>query len=129
MIIKRLVEGQGLPRSSSPLSQAVIAEGKFIFLSGQVGKHPETGVLADDFISQSRQAFENLKNVLALVGAQAKDVVRLMVFVTDLSKGQEFNRVYQEFFGEEFPTRTRVQVAALAPGYQVEVEAIAVLPE
>jgi len=128
MILKRVVSGPGVPKSSSPLSQAVVAEGKFVFVSGQVGKDPATGALPEDFIEQARQALANLKRVLEEVGAGPQDVVRMLVFVTDLSKGQEFNRLYGEFFGNEFPTRTRVQVAALSPGYQIEMEAIAVLP-
>jgi len=100
-----------------------------MFTSGQVGKDPSTGELATDFIAQTRQALKNLSAVLSAAGASPRDVVRMMVFVTDLSQGSAFNAVYQDFFGGDFPTRTRVQVAALAPGYHIEIEAIAVVPE
>ena len=127
MIRQRIVEGIGVPRSSSPLSQAVVADGPFVFVSGQVGRNPETGEVPDDFIEQARQALENLRGLLSIVGARPEDVIRVLVFVTDFSRGQEFNQIYGDFFGKEYPTRTRVQVAGLAPGYQIEIEAIAAL--
>jgi len=127
MILKRITEGKGVPKGG-PLSQAVVAEGKFVFVAGQVGRNPETGDLPPDFIAQSRQALDNLQAVLAASGAQLKDVVRVLVFVTDSSRGQEFNELYRGYFGTEFPVRTRVQVAALSPGFHIEIEAIAVLP-
>jgi len=129
MILDRIVEGPGIARSANPLSQAVIATGKFIFTSGQVGKDPVTGELAPDFIAQTRQALSNLSAVLLAAGAGPRDVVRMLVFVTDLSRTSEFNAVYQDFFGRDFPTRTRVQVTALAPGYQIEIAAIATVSE
>ncbi len=129
MIHQRVVEGPGIARSASPLSQAVVAEGKFVFTAGQVGRDPSSGEVPSDFLAQTRLALQNLKSVLAAAGAQPQDVVRMLVFVTDLGRGQEFNQVYGEFFGHDFPTRTRVQVAALASGYQIEIEAIATLPE
>jgi 2-iminobutanoate/2-iminopropanoate deaminase len=129
MIIKRLVTGPGVPKASSPLSQAVVAEGALAFIAGQVGRDPGTGNVPTDFIEQTKQALANLRSVLDALGAKPRDVVRVLVFVTDLSQSDEFNRVYREFFGEEFPSRTRVQVAALAPGFQVEMEAITVVPK
>jgi 2-iminobutanoate/2-iminopropanoate deaminase len=110
------------------LSQAVVADGKFVFLSGQIGKHPVTGAVPEDFLGQARQALENLRAVLKVAGAELNDVVRVLVFVTDSTHGQAFNSLYRQYFGDEFPTRTRVQVAALSPGLQIEIEAIAVLP-
>lgn len=128
MILKRITEGKGIAKSASPLSQAIVAEGKFVFLAGQIGRNPDSGELPSDFIAQSKQALENLKAVLAASGARLQDVVRVAVFVTDSSRGQEFNDLYRSYFGGEVPVRTRVQVAALSPGVHIEIEAIAALP-
>jgi enamine deaminase RidA (YjgF/YER057c/UK114 family) len=79
MILKRITGRKGIAKSASPLSQAIVAEGKFVFLAGQIGRDPETGELPSDFIAQSRQALENLKSVLAASGAGMQDVVRALV--------------------------------------------------
>lgn len=128
MILRRITEGPGVVPPRGPYVQAVVAEGKFVFLAGQIGKHPGTGVIPDDFMEQARQALENVKSTLAASGAQLNDVVRMLVFVTDTSRVEEFNRMYEQFFGKDFPVRTRMQAANLVPGCKIEIEAIAVLP-
>ena len=67
--------------------------------------------------------------MLALGGAEVKDIVGMLLFVTSFERGQEFDEIYGHFFWKNFPVRTRVQVAALAPGCHVEIEAIAVAQE
>jgi 2-iminobutanoate/2-iminopropanoate deaminase len=126
--MRQVVTGPDLPVSTSPISQAIVASGTFVFTAGQIGRDPKTGTMAEDLTGQTRQALENLRTVLAAAGASLSDIVRMLVFVTDLSAGQDFNAVYAEFFGQDPPVRTRVQAAALAPGALVEIEAIAVLP-
>lgn len=129
MVLRRITEGPGVLPPRGPYVQAVVAEGKFVFLAGQIGKHPETGVIPDDFMDQARQTLENVKCTLAAAGAQLKDVVRVFVFVTDTSHVEEFNRLYEQFFGDDFPVRTRMQAANLVPGCKIEIDAIAVLPQ
>jgi len=114
------------PRPVAPYSQGVIA-GCFLFVSGQIPIDPSTGELVrGDFKEAARRALENVKAIVEAAGASMRDVVKVTVFLRDISKFPEFNEVYREFFpGEPYPARSAVQVAALPLGADVEVEAIA----
>ncbi len=122
----KVVYTERAPRPVAPYSQGVIA-GCFLFVSGQIPLDPSTGELVrGDFRRAARRALENLKAVVEAAGASLRDVVKVTVFLSDISRFQEFNEVYREFFGGgPYPARTAVQVAALPLGADVEVEAIA----
>jgi 2-iminobutanoate/2-iminopropanoate deaminase len=100
-----------------------------IFVSGQVSISPEGEVVGEgDFEAQARQTFENLRVVLAQSGATFEHVVKLTVFLTDISKLAVYRQVKSEFIEGEQPASTAVEVAALAlPALMIEVEAVAVL--
>ena len=76
--------------------------------------------------AQTRQSLENLKAVLAEAGLTLANVVKTTVFVQDLADFGTVNEVYAEMFGETFPARSCVQIAALPKGALVEIECIAV---
>lgn len=113
-------------------SQAWRVDGaqSLVFVSGQGGITPE-GALVDatDFDAQVRQTFENMKTVLEQAGGTLESVVKLAVFLTDMSRLRDFGRVRNEFLdAAKSPASTAVGVTALAlPGMMVEVEAIAVV--
>lgn len=100
-----------------------------IFVSGQVSISGDGQVMhAGDFPAQVRLVFENLRTVLAQAGASLGDVVKLGVFLTDMSRVLEYGAVKADFFSGEQPASTAVGVTALAlSGLMIEVEAIAVL--
>jgi 2-iminobutanoate/2-iminopropanoate deaminase len=114
--------------AAATYSAAVVATAPFVFTAGQVGRNQLTNELPADISGQTRNALENLKSVLAAAGTDLAHVIRVLVFLSDLKDGSEFNKVYAEYFSSDRPTRTRVQ-AGLAPGYLIELEAVAVLPE
>jgi reactive intermediate/imine deaminase len=99
-----------------------------VFVSGQTPL-TQDGTLAEaGFEGQARQVFENLRTVLAQAGATLDSVVKLTVFVTDISQMAVYRRVKAEFMTGEPPASSAVEVSALAvPGMLIEVEAIAVL--
>jgi 2-iminobutanoate/2-iminopropanoate deaminase len=76
---------------------------------------------------QARQVLQNLQAVLQAAGASLQQVVKTTIFLTDLSQFAAVNAVYAEFFPENPPARSTVQVAALPRGVQVEIEAIAIV--
>lgn len=105
-----------------PLSAAVRA-GDFIFLSGQVPFKPDGTLAGGGIEQQSRQVFENIKSVLAQVGAGMEDVVKATVWLTDKSDFVRFNQIYSEYFPETPPARSAV-VSDLMIDANVEVEVV-----
>ena len=108
-----------------PFSDAVQV-GDTLYLSGNVGQDPATGKVPDDFSEEARQALKNLGVVLKTAGFDYTDVVKANVFLTDMTKFDDWNKVYREFFKTDLPARSTVGVAALARGAKLEVEMIAV---
>ena len=101
-----------------------------LYTAGQVGMDPETRAVPDGIRAQTRQVLLNLRDVLAIAGADLSDVVKTTVFLTDMADFEEFNEAYAEFFPVDPPSRSTVCVAALArPDLVVEIEAIAAVPE
>ncbi len=116
------------PRAIGTYSQAVRAGG-LVFLSGQIALDPATMELVEGGAeAQVRRVFENLKAVCEAAGGSLADVVKLTVYLTDLDDFGTVNRVMGEYFGEPYPARAAVGVAALPRGACVEIEAVMVPP-
>lgn len=114
------------PEAVGPYSQA-IGSGNFIFTSGQIPFDPKTNQLVGDSISeQTEQCMKNLIAILAEARLTVDNLVKTNIFVTDISKFDEVNKVYQSFFTKHYPARSCVEVKGLPKGVLVEVEAIAV---
>jgi enamine deaminase RidA (YjgF/YER057c/UK114 family) len=114
-------------------SNGIVAEGRLVFVAGQIGWDAHEQFPSDDFVDQTRQALANLLAVLAEAGAGPQHVVRLTWYITDreeyLARGAEVGAVYRELMGRHFPVMAMVQVVALMEARaKVEIEATAVLP-
>ena len=109
------------------LSQG-IQIGDTVYTSGQVALDSDGKVVGDgDMKAQTRQALENVKSVLEAAGASMGDVVKITVYLTDMSRLMETHTVRAEFFPDPPPASTGIEVSALAfPGLLIEIEAIAV---
>ena len=115
------------PAAVGPYSQAVRA-GNTVFLSGQIPLDPPTGVLVEgDIATQARRAFDNLQAVCVAAGGSFDDVVRLGLYLTDLSDFGAVNAVMAEYFAQPYPARSTVEVAGLPKGAAFEVDAVMVL--
>ncbi len=124
---KQVITTTDAPAAIGPYSQAVRV-GNLVFVSGQIPLHPQTGeVVGETAAEQARQVLHNLRAVLQAAGATLQDVVKTTIFLTDLGQFAAVNAVYAEFFPENPPARSTVQVAALPRGVQVEIEAVAVI--
>lgn len=123
---KQVVFTDAAPAAVGPYSQAIIASGsKTVFLSGQIGLEPATGELvSENFEGQVRQAFANLEAVVKEAGANLGDIVKLTLFLTDLSRFAGANAIMAELIPQPFPARSTIGVASLPKGAQFEVEAI-----
>lgn len=124
--MREIVSTDRARRSKSPLSQAVKTE-TLVFLSGQLGGPADGGPLAATIEEQTRLALENIKAILEEAGSSMTSVVKTTVFVTNIDDVPHVNRVYEEYFSPDPPARSAVEVAALAGGALVEIEAVAVL--
>ena len=121
------VSTEKAPKALGPYSQALKAGG-FVWCSGQIPINPATGAIeAVTIEDQTRQAIENLSNVLAAAGTSLSSVVKTTVFIKDMNDFVALNGVYAEMFGETKPARSCVEVARLPKDVKVEIEAVAVV--
>jgi 2-iminobutanoate/2-iminopropanoate deaminase len=103
-----------------------IAYGDLVFASGMLGLDPQTGELAPGGIeAEARQSLNNLAAILEAAGSSMSLVLKTTVFLRDMADFPRMNAVYAEFFRDEPPARSAVQVAALPKGAAVEIEAVA----
>ncbi|HEY5596674.1 MAG TPA: RidA family protein [Candidatus Bipolaricaulota bacterium] len=114
-------------------ANGILAAGKMIFVSGQIGWNSTQQFECDDLVDQVRQALKNIVAVLDVAGAKPEHLVRLTWYITDKreyqGRTQELGRAYQEVIGKHFPAMTLVEVSALLEDRaKVEIEATAVLP-
>ncbi len=123
---KKPVSTNKAPSAIGPYSQGIIAKGTAVFISGQIPIDPATGSVAGSSIeAQARQSLNNLKAVLEAAGAGLENVVKTTVFLTDINDFAVMNAIYAEFFTENHPARSAVQVAKLPKDVKIEIEAIA----
>lgn len=126
---KRIIHTQAAPAAVGPYSQAVAAPaGQLVFLSGQIGLVPETGVMvSEDFETQVRQAFANMQAVIEAAGGRLENIVKLTLFLTDLKQFHIVNSIMAELIPEPFPARSTVGVSSLPKEAQFEIEATIVI--
>jgi 2-iminobutanoate/2-iminopropanoate deaminase len=124
---KKVITSDKAPKAIGPYSVA-IRTGDLVFTSGQLGLEPATGDIVPGGIeAETRQALTNLRHVLADAGSGLERVVKTIVFLKDMAEFAKMNAVYAEFFPENPPARSTVQVAALPKGGAIEIEAVAIL--
>lgn len=114
------------PAAIGPYSQAVRAGGT-VYLSGQIPLDPGTGQLVEgDIATQARRVFDNLRAVCEAAGGSMDGVVRVGIYLMDLSDFAQVNAVMAEYFQAPYPARSTIQVSGLPRGARVEVDAILV---
>jgi len=119
-----IIETLDAPQAIGTYSQG-IKSGNLVFTSGQIPLNPETGELINgDFKSEISQVLTNLSAVLKSGGSSLKKVIKLTVFLTDLSYFPQVNEVFKEFFPENPPARSAVQVSALPMNAEISIEAV-----
>ncbi len=117
------------PKPIGPYSQAVKV-GDMLFVSGQIPIDPETGKLVQgSFKDKARRALMNLVSIVEAAGGSVEDIVKVTVYLTDISRFPEFNQVYEDVMKGHKPARAVIGVASLPAGAEIEVEAIAILED
>jgi 2-iminobutanoate/2-iminopropanoate deaminase len=123
----RTIASEGAPKAIGPYSQAV-AEGGFLFTSGQIPLDPATGELVAGGIEAGvDRVFDNLEAILLASGLTLDDVVKTTVYLVAMSDFAAMNAVYARRFGNHRPARSTVAVAQLPKGASVEIDLVAKL--
>ena len=123
---KIILSSEKIPAAIGPYSPA-LKVGKLMFISGQIPVDPESGdLIKGDIQKQAKQIFSNLTTLLDVYSLTLKNIVKTTVFLTDMNNFSEFNEVYAQYFTEEFPARSCIEVARLPKDAEVEIEAIAI---
>jgi 2-iminobutanoate/2-iminopropanoate deaminase len=125
---KEVIVAQNAPKAIGPYSAAVRAE-TLIYTAGQLGIDPMTGEFVKGGIeAETHQALTNLKAVLEAAGSSLENVLKTTVFLKNMDDFGLMNNVYAQFFTENYPARSAVQVARLPKDAEVEIEAVALAP-
>ena len=101
-----------------------IRVGNLLWTAGSTGSDPETGVTSDDIQEQTRQTLEKLKKVVEAAGSSFANVIKVNIYLTDISERPAVNEIYKTVFSAPYPTRTAV--GAQLRGFLVEISAVAV---
>ncbi|NOR79613.1 MAG: RidA family protein [Methyloprofundus sp.] len=121
---KEIIQTDKAPQAIGTYSQA-IKVGTAVYVSGQIPLVPETMEIIDgDISAHIKRVFDNLQAVAQAAGGDLQDIVKLNVFLTDLSNFPLVNEIMSEYFNQPYPARAAVGVAALPKGVGVEMDAI-----
>jgi reactive intermediate/imine deaminase len=120
---KQIIQTECAPQAIGTYSQAVKV-GSTVYLSGQIGLDPVSMQLVDGIENQVHRVFQNLKAVAEASGGSLADIVKLNVFLTDLSHFALVNTIMAEYFSQPYPARAAVGVASLPKGALVEADGV-----
>jgi len=121
---REIIQTPDAPKAIGPYSQAVRA-GDTVYVSGQIPLDPVSGQLVSgDIEAEIRRVFDNLKAIAQAAGGNLANVVKLSVFLTDLSHFSKVNEIMATYFSEPYPARAAIGVAALPRGARVEMECV-----
>ncbi len=123
---KQIIQTAGAPAAIGTYSQAVKVGGT-VYLSGQIGLDPVTMQMVDGIEAQVHRVFQNLRAVADAADGSLADVVKLNIFLTDLSHFALVNTIMAEYFSQPYPARAAVGVASLPRAALVEADAVMVL--
>ena len=126
---KAIIQTDKSPQAIGTYSQAVKA-GTTVYLSGQIPLNPETmEIVSDDFSEQAKQVFENVKAVCEAAGGTINDLVKVNIFLPDLSHFATVNEIMAQYFTKPYPARAAIGVKELPKASQIEIDGIMELPE
>jgi reactive intermediate/imine deaminase len=126
---KSVIQTDKAPQAIGTYSQA-IKSGTTVYLSGQIPLVAETmEMVSEDFALQAQQVFRNLHAVCEAAGGTSNDLVKVNIFLTDLSNFATVNEIMSQYFTQPYPARAAVQVSALPKGAQIEIDGVMELPE
>ncbi|MBO6226523.1 MAG: RidA family protein [Shewanella sp.] len=124
MAEKIIIATENAPAAIGTYSQAVKV-GSTVYLSGQIPLVPSTmQIVSDDFEAQVVQVFENLTAVSTAAGGSINDIVKLNIFLIDLSHFAKVNEIMSRYFSQPYPARAAIGVKQLPKDSQVEMDGV-----
>ena len=124
----KTINTKNAPQAIGPYSQAKVI-GNFIFTSGQIPLRCDGSIVSDNFELECIQVLDNLKEILKASGSDMSNIIKLTVYLTDLSKFDILNNVFNTYFNNSLPARSTVEVSKLPKDSRVEIEAIELINE
>ena len=125
--MKRIVNSKNAPAPIGPYSHSVLAEGKLLFISGQIPLNAEGNLVGNDIVEQTHQCIKNIQAIVEEANGKLSDVVKTTVLLNDMANFAKMNEVYESYFGNSKPARAAYQVVKLPKDVLVEIEAVACL--
>ena len=126
--MKTIINTDQAPSAIGTYSQAVKVNNT-VYLSGQIALVPETmEVISDDFEAQAEQVFKNVSAVCEAAGGSINDMVKVNIFLTDLSNFAKVNEIMAKYFSEPYPARAAIEVAGLPKGVSIEIDGVLEIP-
>ena len=122
---KEIISTKKAPSAIGPYSQGMIV-GDLVFTSGQIPLNPESGELVTEISKATVQVMANLSAGLEAAGSSLEKVIKTTIFLQDLNDFEKVNEIYGDYFKDNLPARSCVQVAKLPKGAIIEIEAIAI---
>jgi 2-iminobutanoate/2-iminopropanoate deaminase len=123
--MKRVIRTMNAAAMYNPVSQATVAPNGMLYTSGMIGRSPESGEMLATFDDQTHQALRNLGALLREAGGDYRDVMFVQLYLLDIARIEQFNKIFSTYFSSEPPARAVCQPLKLYPGAQVMFTAVA----
>ena len=124
----KTINTKNAPQAIGPYSQAKVI-GDFVFTSGQIPLKPDGSIVSGNFEEESIQVLNNIDEILKAAGSNMGNIIKLTVYLDDLSNFNILNKVFENYFLESFPARSTVEVSKLPKDARIEIEAIGFINE
>jgi len=125
---KVIIRTDAAPAAIGTYSQAVKIQNT-VYISGQIPLVPSTmQMVSEDFAEQTHQVFKNLQAVCEAAGGTLNDMVKVNIYLTDLSQFATVNEIMSQYFAEPYPARAAVQISALPKASQIEIDGVMEVP-
>lgn len=123
---KRIISTKKSPAAIGPYNQGIVAGG-FLFTSGQLPIHPESGNIPSTIEEQTKQVLDNLKAIVEEAGSNLENVVKCTVYLQNMNDFNTMNKIYATYFEGVAPARACVEVSKMAKNALIEIDAIAIV--
>ena len=124
----KTINTKNAPQAIGPYSQAKVVN-NFVFTSGQIPLRSDGTMVLDNFESECIQVLDNIEEILKASGSSMKNIIKLTVYLTDLSNFDILNNVFNTYFNDSLPARSTIEVSKLPKDSRVEIEAIGLINE
>ena len=124
----KTINTKNAPKAIGPYSQAKVVA-NFVFTSGQIPLKPDGTMVSGNFKLECIQVLDNIKEILNASGSSISNIIKLTVYLTDLSKFDILNNVFDRYFSESLPARSTIEVSKLPKDSRLEIEAIGFINE